>query len=130
MGIPILLNESGMSLRLDKEMAREAVDGAIRVLHHLGMLAPGIRVPVPSHKNVLVADNKWVRAERSGFLHVKVAMHQYVEAGEVLCTISDPYGSKSDPMTAARAGYVINISRAPMVYQGDAIFNMAVQVEA
>jgi hypothetical protein len=30
---------------------------------------------------------------------------------------------------APRAGHVININRAPMVYEGDAIFNIAVQVE-
>lgn len=127
LGIPLLLNESGMSMHLDKEMARRAVDGVIRLLRHLGMLAPGIRVPVPRHTNVLIDHHKWVRADRSGFLHVKVEMHQYVAVGDVLCTISDPYGSKSEPMMAHHAGYVINISRAPMVYQGDAIFNLAVQ---
>ncbi|MCO5274945.1 MAG: succinylglutamate desuccinylase/aspartoacylase family protein [Flavobacteriales bacterium] len=123
-GIPLLLNESGMTLNLDKEMAREAVHGAIRVLHHLGMLSPTIPVPTPQHPNVLIHDTKWVRADRSGFLHVKVAMHQYVEAGEVLCTISDPYGTMSAPVLAPKAGHVINISRAPMVYEGDAIFNL------
>lgn len=124
MGIPLLLNESGMSLNLDKEMAREAVDGVIRVLSHLGMLAPGIRVPVPRRRSVVVQDTKWVRADRSGFLHVKVVMHQFVEVGELLCTISDPYGTMSKPLFAPKSGHVINISRAPMVYQGDAIFNL------
>jgi predicted deacylase len=125
LGIPALLNESGMSLNLDKDMAREAVDGVIRVLHHIGMLAQGIRVPPPRHPNITVQDSKWVRASRSGFLHVKVAMHQHVQEGEVLCTISDPYGSWSDPVSAPRTGHVINISRAPMVYEGDAMFNLA-----
>ncbi len=127
LGIPLLLNESGMSLNLDKEMAREAVDGVIRVLSYLGMLAPGIRVPMPRHPSVIVEETKWVRADRSGFLHVKVVMHQHVKAGDVLCTVSDPYGSRSEPMVAPKSGYVINISKAPMVYQGDAIFNLAVQ---
>lgn len=128
MGIPLLLNESGKSMNLDKEMAREAVDGVIRVLGHLGMLSTAVRVPMPRHHNVLITDTKWVRAPRSGFLHVKVDMHQYVEAGEVLCTVSDPYGSKSDPLLAPKAGYVINISRAPMVYEGDAVFNLGLKV--
>lgn len=123
-GIPLLLNESGMSMHLDKEMARDAVDGVIRVLHHLGMLAPSISVPAPRHPNIAVHDNKWVRADRSGFLHVKVAMHQHVQTGDVLCTISDPFGTVSEPVVAPKAGYVINISRAPMVYEGDAIFNL------
>lgn len=127
LGIPLLLNESGMSLNLDKEMAREAVEGVTRVLGYLGMLAPGLRVPMPRHPSVIVEETKWVRAGRSGFLHVKVVMHQHVEAGEVLCTISDPYGARSEPMVAPKTGYVINISKAPMVYQGDAIFNLAVQ---
>lgn len=126
LGIPLLLNESGMSLHLDKEMAREAVNGVLRVLRHLGMLAPGIRVPEPRHRSIVVEKTSWVRADRSGFLHTKVVMHQHVEEGDVLCTLSDPYGSMSEPMHAPRAGHVININRAPMVYQGDAIFNLAV----
>jgi predicted deacylase len=125
LGIPALLNESGMSLNLDKEIAREAVDGVIRLLHHLEMLSPLIAVPVPQRPNITVADSKWVRAPRSGFLHVKVAMHQHVEEGDVLCTISDPYGRWSESVSAWRAAYVINISRAPMVYEGDAVFNLA-----
>lgn len=127
LGIPALLNESGMSLNLDKAIAREAVEGTIRLLAYLGMLAPGIRVPVPGHRNIAVADSKWVRAPRPGFLHVKVAMHQHVEEGDVLCTLSDPYGSWSEALAAPRSGYVINISRAPMVYEGDAVFNLAWQ---
>lgn len=53
LGIPLLLNESGMSLNLDKEMAREAVEGVIRVLSYLGMLAPGRTCPdaaPPEHR--------------------------------------------------------------------------------
>ncbi len=125
MGIPTLLNESGMSMSLDKEMAREAVAGVIRVLKHLDMLAPGIPVPVPRHRTIFVEKANWVRADRSGFLHVKTQLHQRVEEGDVLCTISDPYGSWSESVAAPKAGYIINISRAPMVYEGDAIFNLA-----
>lgn len=73
--------------------------------------------------NRVFRDTKWVRSDRSGFLHVKVAMHQYVEAGGVLCTISDPHGT----MSVTKADHVINISRAPMVYEGDAIFNLGLQ---
>ncbi len=127
MGIPLLLNESGMSLQLDKEMAREAVEGVQRLLSHLGMLAPGIRVPAPRHRSIIVEKTSWVRADRSGFLHTKVVMHQHVEEGDVLCTLSDPYGTMSEPLLAPKSGYVININRTPMVYQGDAIFNIAVQ---
>ncbi len=124
LGIPLLLNESGMSMRLDKEMAREAVEGVIRILSHLGMLAPAIRVPVPRRESIVVEKTSWVRADRSGFLHTKVVMHQHVHAGDVLCTISDPYGSMSSPLLAPKTGHVININRAPMVYEGDAVFNI------
>jgi hypothetical protein len=129
MGIPILLNESGKNLNLDKMMTKEAIDGVKRVLAYLEMLHPDFEIPEAHHKNILIVDNHWIRAERSGFLHVKVPIHEFVRKGDMLATISDPYGQHSHAVHSEKEGYIININQASMVYQGDALFHISIKTE-
>lgn len=126
-GIPILLNESGKSLALDKEMCKEALDGIKRVLSYLEMLNSNFEAPEERHKNVLITQNHWIRTDHSGFLHVQIGIHEHVLKGQTLATVSDPYGSKSHIVEASNDGYIININHAPMVYQGDAIFHISTE---
>ncbi|GGG37155.1 succinylglutamate desuccinylase/aspartoacylase family protein [Bizionia arctica] len=127
--IPILLNESGKSLNLDKLICKEALDGIKRVLSHLKMLDTNFEIPIPNKKSVFVTENHWIRAEHSGFLHTKINIHDYVTKDQTLATLSDPYGSKSHLVKASNDGYIININHAPMVYQGDAIFHITTKTE-
>jgi len=122
--IPYLINESGKTLSLDKTMAREAVDGVIRVLSHLEMLNTNITVNEAHHKNIVIEENTWIRASRSGFLHIKIPIQKWVTKGENIGSISAPYGSKRLSIKAPNEGYIININHAPMVYEGDAIFHI------
>ena len=127
--IPILLNESGKSLQLDKMICKEATDGIRRVLAYLNMLDAKFEVPKTDRKSIFITENHWIRADCSGFLHIKVNIHQYVKKDAEIATLSDPYGSKSHVVKAPNDGYIININQSPMVYQGDAIFHMSVKTE-
>ncbi len=124
-GIPILLNESGKTMALHKDLCKEATDGIARVLNHLGMLRPKMKVPPKTHANIKINQSGWIRAQYSGFLHVKVCVQDFVEKGDVIATLSDPYGQKSFTVKAPAEGYIININQSPMVFQGDAIFHIA-----
>ena len=125
LGIPILLFEGGKSKVSDKAIAEEGVDGAMRVLNHLGMLDDSFEVPVPKQESVLINATRWVRAKYSGLLHIKVVCGQFVEKGQKIATITDPYGRFRHPVNAPRDGYIINVNEASLVYQGDAIFNIS-----
>lgn len=127
--IPILLNESGKSLNLNKMICKEALDGIKRVLHHLEMLDATIEVPKATNKSIFITETHWIRAERSGFFHNKINIHDYVTKGQTIATISDPYGTKSLIVKASNDGYIINMNEAPMVYQGDAIFHISTKAE-
>lgn len=125
LGIPILLFEGGKSKVSDKEIARFGVHGAIRVIEHLGMLNPKIELPKGTTPTELIKHTQWLRAKYSGLLHVKVACGRYVEKGEDIATITDPYGQFRHLVKANHAGYLINVNEASLVYQGDAIFNIS-----
>lgn len=131
LGKIILLNESGKTMQFEKEMALEAIQGIKRILKHLGMLHPNIEAPHhPIHTNIVVEENKWIRADCSGFFHVKVALQEFVRKDEILGTILDPYGGDRHAVLATNEGYILNINQEPMVYQGDAIFHISTKVQS
>ncbi|MGB0788513.1 MAG: succinylglutamate desuccinylase/aspartoacylase family protein [Marinirhabdus sp.] len=125
MNIPILLFEGGKSLSSNKHIVREGVEGAMRFLNHLEMLGKGHTVPKAEKETVLIQKSRWVRAQKSGLLHIKIDCNKYVEKEEFLATITDPYGKMRYKVRAPNAGYIINVNHSPIVYQGDAIFHIS-----
>ncbi|MEM7187067.1 MAG: succinylglutamate desuccinylase/aspartoacylase family protein [Bacteroidota bacterium] len=128
MGIPILLFEGGKSLHSDKHVVKDGVDGVMRFLKHLDMLDPEFRPEKGPEVSILIETSTWIRAQRSGLLHVKIPCNKYVEKDEFLATITDPYGTMRFKVTAPNAGYIFNINHAPIVHQGDAIFHISTRV--
>jgi predicted deacylase len=126
-GTPILLFEGGKSQSSNKNIVTQGVDGVMRVLDHLGMLSSSIEVPKKKSPTIVVTSSKWIRAQKSGLLHLKIPCNKYVEKGEFLATITDPYGTMRFKVLAPNNGYIINVNQAPIVYQGDAIFHVSTQ---
>lgn len=124
-GIPSLLFEGGKSFNSNKNIAKEGVDGIMRVLAHFDMLNQK-KVPSAAHGQTVIIDKaKWVRAHRSGLLHVKIESNQHVLKGELLATITDPYGKMRLRVSAPNDGYIISVNESPIVNQGDAIFHIS-----
>ena len=126
-GTPILLFEGGKSQSSNKKIVTQGVEGVMRFLNHLGMLGLGIDVPTNKTPTIVISSSRWVRAQKSGLLHVKIPCNKYVEKGEFLATITDPYGTMRFKVLAPNKGYIINVNQAPIVYQGDAIFHISTQ---
>ena len=53
----------------------------------------------------------------------------FVNKGDILATISDPFGKVEHKVKAPNDGYLINVNDAAIVYQGDAIFHISNQLE-
>ncbi len=123
-GIDILLFEGGKSQNSSKEIAVEGVHGAMRILHHLGMLSTDFTVPRPDADSIVINKSIWMRAKYSGLLHIKIPIGKHVEKGEILATITDPYGKMRHVVKANNEGYIINVNESPIVYKGDAIFRI------
>lgn len=125
MNIPSLLFEGGKTYESNKDIVKEGVDGIQRFLHHLDMLNKKT-VPSAAHgRSVVIEKARWVRAHRSGLLHVKVDCNKFVVKGELMATITDPYGKMRIRVSAPNDGYVINVNHSPIVNQGDAIFHLS-----
>ncbi len=124
-GIPIILFEGGKSLDSNRQIIRYGVQGVIRFLNHLDMLDLKYKVPEAKETTVIIEKSRWIRAQKSGLLHLKVKCNKKVEKGEILATITDPYGKMRFKVLAPNDGFILNVNQAPIVHQGDAIFHIS-----
>jgi len=123
LGKPIIVYETGESLRFDEPGIEEAIAGTLRVLHHLGMGPEG---PLPAHPNVVCHRHRWLRARYAGLFRAHVALGDYVEEGQIYGSIADPYGEQAVRLESTLSGYVIGLNHMPVVNQGDALLHLAV----
>ena len=125
LGIPVLLFEGGKSFNIDNRITNTGVNGAKRVLDHLGMLNRKFKVSRPKKSCVFISESKWIRANHSGMFRSTVSINSKVNKGDVIGHITDPYGSFNHFVKAPNEGYIFNINESPIIYQGDAIFHIS-----
>lgn len=124
MGMPTLTFEGGEALRLNEFAIRAAVQGVFRVLGMLGMIplekCVGIKnPPVISHAS------DWLRAPESGVFRTTRNLGEKVLKGQVVGKITDPLGTKTADVIADFDGIIVGLTQLPLVYKGDALFNVA-----
>ncbi len=122
-GARVLLYEGGEADRFDEAAIRCGVDGALRVLHSLGMIDDA-----PSGPSTLAPcsrKSRWMRAGRSGFCHTRVELGDVVDQGQRIATISDSMDGKQLEIRARSGGIVIGLLKTALVHRGDAIVHIA-----
>lgn len=129
LGVKMLLFEGGKSLDLNAQITKEGVEGAKRFLYHLDMLNPKREANFQIEKSIYIEKSSWIRANASGMFIGLIKIGTFVKKGEILATISDPFGKIEHKVKAPNNGYLINVNDAPIVYQGDAIFHISTQLE-
>lgn len=127
-GVPMLLFEGGKSFSFDKNITNTGVNGAKRILHHLGMLHTIFRISKPKKKCVFIAESKWIRAKYSGMFRASATINKLVNKGDVIGHITDPFGKFHHFVKAQNSGYIFNVNEAPIVNQGDALFHISTRL--
>jgi hypothetical protein len=123
-GVTVLLYEAGEGLRIDEEAARLGVAGILRVMAAAGMIAAG-SAPRPRTPTLHCGGSDWLRAPVAGLASFRAEPGARVAAGEVLATLSDPFGETEIDLAAPRAGIVVGRARLPLVHEGDALYLLA-----
>lgn len=127
MGKKVLLYEGGQSLCLDRVVTQVGISGALRVMQHLGMrdfskeLAPHTALD----QLIFIQASTWIRAKHSGMFRTDAKLGSWVEQGEKVGSISDPYGDFEVDVRSTSSGYVICTNHAPLVNQGDALVHVS-----
>jgi predicted deacylase len=130
-GKKVLLFEGGKSLNLDRIVTQIGIQGALRVMHHLNMRDFTKELSTknsPLEKQVFVEKSSWVRARESGMYRNKKRLGAKVLKGDILGTISDPFGTFEIELTAPNDGYIICTNHAPIVYEGDAVVHITTKI--
>lgn len=122
MGKHILVYETGESLRFDEQGIQVGIEGTLRLLHHLGMATSA---PAATEPSITCMKDIWVRAKNAGLFRSHVKEGGYVKKGQVMGTITDPYGEMEVHLNAPAAGYVVGLNNMPVVNQGDALLHIS-----
>lgn len=124
LGVPVTVYEAGEALRFDEAAIRAGVKGVMRAMRSIGML-PARRPPRRSREPMVFRSSRWVRAPSSGVLRTDKPVGVPVKAGEILAIVSDPLGEAETEVAMPADGVVIGRTNLPLVYEGDALFNIA-----
>ncbi|MBT8399924.1 MAG: succinylglutamate desuccinylase/aspartoacylase family protein, partial [Rhodothermia bacterium] len=122
--IPVLLYEGGEALRFDEQTIGVGVRGVLSVMRDLGML-PKRPLPRTAISPMLANDSRWVRAPESGTLTLLGELGDEVEEGDRLGVLASPLGENEVTVRSHVAGVVIGRTMLPLVYEGEAIVNIA-----
>ncbi|WP_136482046.1 succinylglutamate desuccinylase/aspartoacylase family protein [Cognatitamlana onchidii] len=128
-GKQLLLFEGGKSFHIDDVVTNTGVNGSKRLLKHLGMLKTVFKSNKPKRDCVFINESKWLRAKYSGMFKATMAVGSYVEKDDILGHITDPYGKFNYFVRAKNNGFIINVNESPIVYQGDALFHISLDVK-
>lgn len=122
-GVAVLLYEAGEALRMDELSIRVGVRGVLAVMATVGMLGGA---PVkPRAAPLLAHTSQWERAPRGGVFHRIHNLGDWIDVGQTLGYIADPFGEGETPVRARAPGVIVGQSHLPVVNQGDGLFHVA-----
>lgn len=123
-GIDVLLFEAGEGLRFDEFSVRSGVAGILRVLRYKGMLS-GKGIAKVKATPQFCTSSKWLRAPTGGLLRTFRADGDLVREGDLMASVSDPFGETDDNIVAPFDGIIVGRAVMPIVNEGDAVFHLA-----
>lgn len=124
LGVPTLTFEGGEALRFNEFAIRAGVAGIFRVMSLLEMLAHG-KCTYAKGTPVISPSSRWLRSPVTGIFRSACGLGDKVLKGDVIARVSDPLGLETIDVVALFDGVVIGRTRNPLVYKGDALFNIA-----
>ncbi len=124
-GKKILLFEGGKSLDIHNRITQRGINGIIRLMHHLDMRDYSAEIAaMPPSDPIFINHTTWIRARHGGMFRFHVKDGSKVQKGDVIGSISDPYGGFEKLVKVPESGYIIGLNHAPIVYQGDALVHL------
>lgn len=122
--VAVIVYEAGEALRFDEPSIRAGVKGIVGVMRALHML-PAVKSRRVPFTPLVLRSSRWVRAPHSGILRATVGKGQQVETGDLLASVSDPFGENETEILAPVDGVIVGRVNMPLVHEGDALFNIA-----
>ncbi|MCB1085212.1 MAG: succinylglutamate desuccinylase/aspartoacylase family protein [Chlamydiia bacterium] len=120
-----LMYEGGEAHRPDEWTVRLGVKGILNVLRELKMLRAKAESKKPPRPPSEIATSHWVRASGSGLYHFQEKLGSWVEEGQQLGIITDPFGTEQTyKIIAPEEGIITGINTHTLVYEGQGIIQL------
>ncbi|MBS1651312.1 MAG: succinylglutamate desuccinylase/aspartoacylase family protein [Bacteroidetes bacterium] len=120
---PILVFEGGESMRFDYLAINEGVNGCLRLMKNFNM----IDLELTPNPSVKIKKDTWLRTGVSGLFHMNVKNGVFVNKGDLLGAIYNPFGEMEHKITSTYDGYIIGINNQPVVNAGDALIHIGIE---
>ncbi len=116
-GVPAITLELGRPEMFDTQMVGRGVAGIVNLMREMAMLSG----PVVPKSAITFTGNKQevVRAPRSGWAVLAVALNTDVAKGDEIAVLSDAFGRVTDRIAAPVAGRISTIATDPRRDRGD-----------
>lgn len=122
-GKNVLLYEAGEGLRFDEFSVRAGLAGILRILRSLEMIGARGVTPVRTPSQ-FCGSSKWLRAPSGGLFRAYRADGVPVAKGDVLGSVSDPFGEAEVDILAPFDGIIVGRAVMPVVNEGDSVFHL------
>ena len=122
---PTVTVELGEAHRFQRSLIDAALEGVLSVMAEFGML-DAEPVKWPGWRTVIEGSDEktWLRADAGGLVDMHHDRGSLVEAGETVCTISNPFKTDVTGIEAPFTGLLIGTPQNPLVYPGNPLCHL------
>ena len=124
-GVPTITVEMGEAHRFQRDLIDRALDGTRSVLAEFGLRQesavawPGWRTVVDGSE-----EKTWLRASAGGLVEMLHDRGSLVREGEPVCTITNPFKTEVETVTAPFTGLLVGVLENPLVHPGNPLCNL------
>jgi uncharacterized protein len=122
MKVPAIVYEGGESIRMDQHSIDKGMDVITNVLGSLDMINQNENQE--PKEQFIIHKSTWDRAAVPGIFIWEKKSGDFVQKGERLGVITDPYGLRSNEVLSTYTGHIIGHNNASVVSLGDALFHI------
>jgi len=124
-GVPAITIEMGEAHRFQRPLIDRALVGVRSVLAEFGLM-PTQSVYWPGWRTIIEdSDEKtWIRADTGGLVDMHYERGDFVDEGEAICTIANPFKTESTAVEAPFPGLLVGVLENPLVYPGNPLCHL------
>jgi predicted deacylase len=121
LGVPTMVLELGLGLRIDQVFGNQIVDGIFKLMSEMGIWTG----PVPATQMPVISSDgevEFIRSNRAGIFLPSTSHNHYIIPGQVIGILVNPYtGETCEEIRAKKGGLIFSLRVNPMVYEGSLI---------
>lgn len=121
LGVPTMVVEMGLGIRIDPVYGNQIVDGIFKLMSEMGIWTGPV---ARTHMPVISSDGEvaFIRSNRPGIFLPAIEHSHYILPGQTIGILVDPYtGETLEKICAPRGGLLFSLRVNPMVYEGSLI---------